>query len=128
MASAGLVPEAQVRCRCHRSAEVCCPCSAHYQGVQGCSGQQYYLPRSGAGSHKLVLQGSDATVSIGMAHSRDGVHWVKARGRHPGGSVLQRSTTPDDWDSYAVTNPCLVEGSDGQLVMHYHSGRPRPAQ
>ena len=118
----------QVHCRCHHSAAVCCPCSAHCLGVQGCCGQQYCLVCSGAGSHDLVLQGSDATVSIGMAHSRDGVRWAKACGRHPGGSVLQRSTTPDDWDSYAVTNPCLVEGLDGQLLMYYHSGRPRPAQ
>ena len=75
-----------------------------------------------------MLQGSDAAVSIGVAHSSDGVHWAKAYGRNPGGSVLQRSTTPDDWDSHAVTNPCLVEGLDGQLLMYYHSGRPRPAQ
>lgn len=62
-------------------------------------------------------------MGIGLALSRDGLHWTKVRGG-PNGAVLDHGEG-DDWDALFAGWPGLFRRDDGLWILHYHTLDPR---
>ena len=69
------------------------------------------------------LQGAPQKVTIGLAHSTDGLEWTKVHGPGEGGCILERGAGASDWDHDFIMSPSLVQGADGIWQLHYFGGR-----
>ncbi len=65
----------------------------------------------------MVYEGNSADryIGLGLAWSRDGLHWEK----DPAGMVFGPTRGTGRWDSRAVGCPCLVPMEDGSWRMYY---------
>lgn len=73
------------------------------------------------------LQDQMPTLRLGLARSRDGVHWTKVQGPLSGGSVLEKGAG-DDFDSLYVMCPGMARLSSGKWLLYYHASRPQPEE
>ena len=86
----------------------------------GCSASQ--LP-VGLLQFFWCLQGAPQKVTIGLAHSTDGLEWTKVQGPGEGGCILERGAIASNWDHEFIMSPSLVQGADGMWQLHYFGGR-----
>ena len=71
----------------------------------------------------LCVQDAPQKVTIGLAHSTNGLEWTKVQGPGEGGCILERGASGSDWDHDFVMSPSLVQGADGMWQLHYFGGR-----
>lgn len=89
----------------------------------GGNGEKLRLPDNQQTTSSSGLEVVGAKMEIGLAVSQDGINWSRVEGSSPFASILEKGSSPDDFDGMFIGWPTVIQ-VDLQYYLYYHTFNP----